>query len=326
MLLKFVKSYKVPVLFFMFFLGLSVFFSPFRTIKHVILPYEQEPLIVFSFLFRITAWSRIFELTIATILVILQALLINGLNRKFSILHINSYLPGILFILISGSLMPLHRVHPLLFSGFLILLAIDQVFSTISKVKNIEFYFNAGFYIFIASLFYAGTALLILLIYAGLILFRKFNWREWLMPIMGFLTPVLILCGIMYLGNNFNQFFTNYFSNFRFRFVSFEDYNVSIQSLLFYSFVGFLTIIASIKYKNKKIVPRKYFIFFFILFCFSLCIFLFFDYAFMGMILIIAIPVSYLLSLYLINLKSLRIGNALIWILFILALFVRILG
>lgn len=326
MLISFLKSYKIPVVVFMSFVGALIFFSPFRDLKHIILPYEKEPLIAFSFIFRITAWNRIFELALSSIIVIVQAFMINKLNAKYYILRVNSYLPGILFIIITGCLLPLHRVHPLLFSNIFLLMAIDEVLSSLRKEKTLDNYFNAGFYLFIGSMLYRGMAFYLIILYVGLVILRPFNRREWFMPLLGFILPLLMLTGIMYLINNYGTFYDNYLMNFRFVPVSFNDTAVSVPSIVFYIYTGLLLIYSAMIYKNNKIDSRKYFVFFFFLFLLSILLFFIFDTCFIENLFITAIPVAFFLSYFLLNLKSKLTANIIVIVLFGLVLWVRFFG
>ncbi len=326
MLLSFLKGYKIPVIYFMCFLGGFVFFSPFRDLKHVILPYEKEPLIAFNFFFKITTWNRIFELAVTSVMVTIQAFLINKLNAKYYILKTNSYLPGILFILIIGSLLPLHRVQPLLFSNIFLIMAIDQVLSSLRKEKTIDSFFNAGFYLFMGSLLYRGLAFYILILYVGLFFFRTFSWREWIMPILGFLLPLIMLIGIMFLVNNTETFYDNFFMNIKFKLVNFSEFRISLPSIVFYIYTSLILLYSTIIYRNNKINSRKYMVFLSFMFLLSVLLFIIFETFYIEGLFIAAIPIAFFISYFLINLKSKRIGNIIVFVLIILVLWVRFFG
>jgi len=310
----------------MFFLGGFIFFTPFRDIKHIILPYEKESLTAFNFFFKITAWDKTFELIVCAILVCVQAQMINRLNQEYYILKVNSYLPGIIFILITGSLMPLHRVQPVLISNILLLMSIDQILQCHKKEKVIENLFNSGFYLFIACLFYRGMVFYLFVPYAGLVLFRSFNLREWLMPVSGFLLPGILLAGILLLLNNSGSFYDNYFMNFQFSFIDFSEVKISIPSIIFYSYIFILIVFARITYRNNKIDSRRYFVFLNFIFLLSVIVFLTFTTSFIESIFIISIPLSFVLSYLIINLKREFVANIVVLFLLGIAVWIRFFG
>ncbi|MFC2120146.1 hypothetical protein ACFLTI_00970 [Bacteroidota bacterium] len=326
MVLDFLKSYKIQLIFFMSFMGFFIFFSPFRDIEDIIFPFNKEVLLLYKNVSALIVWSRVFELFVTAILVVSQAILINKLNRKFLILTVNSYLPGVLFILISGSLMPLHIVQPILFSGFFLLLTIDQIFSSLKKEKALDVYFNAGLLIFVGSLFYTGILFYMIVVYAFITYFRSFYWKEWLMPVLGFFCPLAILCGFLYLADYTGTFMNNYMLNYRFGLISFVDIQISFLSIIFYSFITLLLFVSAIYYKNQKIDSSKYFASFLLMLILSCLIFLFFESSFIEIIFFLAIPVSYQLSYFLINIRKKWLGESIVLIILGLSVAIRFFG
>ena len=146
------------------------------------------------------------------------------------------------------------------------------------------------------------------------------------MPVFGFLTPLIVLIGFLYFINETAFIFDNYFSNFGFEIIKLVDINLSLQSIIFYSYIAILTIISIINYKIKNIDPGKFFNVFFFVFIISWLVFFFVKNSSFEIIYIFAILLSFLLSFYLINIKVKWWGETIVLVLLGLMLWVRLFG
>ena len=183
-----------------------------------------------------------------------------------------------------------------------IFLAIDFIFSTYRTDYALNKLYLAGFFISIASLFWAPFAIFILLIWISLIIVRPFIGREWIVGILGFLTPYLFVFVYFFVfkeQSSLIEIYNRFLINFEF----IDYYKIIHQSYyIFYSLLLLIIILASytiiIDYQKKKIKTRKYFEINLWLFVISMSLFLIFKNIKYEIFYLLGIPLSYLLTDY----------------------------
>jgi hypothetical protein len=130
---------------------------------------------------------------IALLLIIGEAFLLNFIVNENEILNKQSFLPALFYIVLMGNNSTMLQLHPLLFSNLFILFAINKLISSYRKDNAYSQAFDAGFLISIASLFYFPYIAFFPILGVGFILFRPFNWREWVISFIGVLVPYLFV-------------------------------------------------------------------------------------------------------------------------------------
>lgn len=244
----------------------------------------------------------------AFLLIIIQSLLIVRLNQKYILINARTFLPAFFYILISSSLVDIQEINPVLLGNFFIFFALDLIFKIYRSDYALSEIYLAGFFIAIASLIWAPFAIFQLLIWASLIIMRPFIGREWIVSILGFLTPVLFAF-VMYYVFLDNVALYAILYNIKNEFMIVPNFkSISLSSILFYSFLLFIILIASYNiirnYQNRKIKTRKYFVINLFYFLIGLSIFLFFKRVSYEIIYILSIPVSFLLTDYFYSTKK----------------------
>lgn len=130
-----------------------------------------------------------FATIFAYILVVAQAFLLNFIVNENEVLTKPSFLPALLYILFMSSDTAQLTLYPLLFANLFILLAIHKLVSAYRKDTAFPNSFDAGLLLSVATLFYFPCIVFFPLLYVGFILFRPFNWREWVIALIGIATP-----------------------------------------------------------------------------------------------------------------------------------------
>jgi hypothetical protein len=126
---------------------------------------------------------------IAFIVVVAEAFLLNYIINENEILNKPTFLPALLYIVFMSCDTQLLTIYPLLFANFFILLAINRLMSSYRKDVAFSNAFDAGFLLSIATLFYFPCIVFLPLLIIGFILFRPFNWREWIISFIGTTVP-----------------------------------------------------------------------------------------------------------------------------------------
>lgn len=137
-----------------------------------------------------------FLLSLLTWLILAYTFL--SLNRRHLFLETRSFLP-FLFIMIGAPLnLFAFTLSEQTMATIFILPAIDKIFSSDTKIGSDYSWFPAGLWIGLASLLWLHAAIFLIVVFSGLILYRTFNIREWLLALLGFLTPWYFMGGIYY--------------------------------------------------------------------------------------------------------------------------------
>jgi len=260
--------------------------------------------------------------------VLFQAFLLIQFNKKYILINSRTYLPAFFYILIAGSFIPLQSFNPVIIGTVFIFLALNYIFSIYRVEYALNKLYVAGFFISIASLFWIPFAVFFLVIWISLAVLRPFIGREWIVSILGFLTPylfVFVFYFVVYDLAEITLLLENIIEGFLF--VK-EFHTINLAYYLFYGFLSFIIINASyvliINFQKKKIRTRKYFVINWWVFLFCLLLFFFFKNVSFEISYLISIPVSFLLTNYFYTVKRSWYLNSVIIILIGLLVYIQI--
>jgi len=170
------------------------FFNNAKPIKSIIL---LSVLFIFYFLahfnIEINLYSFEFWRTKLGGLFLLASLffIYNFIITKNKLTLANSY--ALLFIcLLLGVLYPILSLTKVLLSQLFIVLSFRRIYSLRTSNGINEKLFDSAFLIAISSFIYLENVYFIILVYTALFVFQKTNWRYFIIPIIGFLTPYFL--------------------------------------------------------------------------------------------------------------------------------------
>ncbi|WP_199119113.1 DUF6427 family protein [Pedobacter sp. ASV28] len=221
--------------------------------------------------FSIAPLSPTANVFLATVIVFVQALIFNRIVNNHTLLAKPSYLPALLYITGSSLFLQFLVLSPTLICNFLLIIIIDK-FLKLSKMPNaMSIMFDVGMLIAIGTLIYFPFIMLLTMLWLSLLMYRPFNWREWVSGIIGFLTIFLFVAVLYYWNDNIHRFIdiwqplTNKFpSNLQ---INYNDYLVLIP-------VGIIMILAVLQLRENFfrsfISTRKAFQMLFFMFLVSL--------------------------------------------------------
>ncbi len=271
--------------------------------------------------------SPIAEAILSLALALILAYFVQHINSRYSFIRIRTMLPAPMFILLIGGFKELHTIHPVYFAALFLLLAIHRLFSVFESSKPYSSIFDAGFWLGVGSLFYLNLVVLFpAFLISVAILSRNYRWRIFVVNSIGYFLPFFFAFSYAILTGQFLELLKIMEINL----VSANNHfksNVPLQ--IFLLFLILLTLIGSIKmieqYDTKKISSRKYFTAFFLIFTFSLSGFVLIPSTSVEILIITAIPVCFLVSNFLVFMKSRFWSELIITLLFGLVVFMQIL-
>ena len=272
------------------------------------LTFQKQPLDIMSLVY---SWNKYFLFSISLILCLFLAFQVSYINLSQQLIEKRNYLPA-LFFLLSMSWIPDLKIHvnsqiALIFIAF----AFNIMLSSYSQKNNLFAFFDTGLLIGLASLFYFPFSVFLLVLGIAIILFQMPAWRNFLTSIIAFLVPWLFYYGIYYFINGSVIELNQLINNLLFSSQAFRDFN-ALQWI--FTGVSILTILLSsvhfVKNINHMTVRGKR-VFYLFLWTFIILLIQYFVLPIHeSMILLgVAIPLSFLFTLYFSVIKSNWKGN-----------------
>lgn len=129
----------------------------------------------------------------ATLLVFLQAVLLNVFFSSNRITREYTLFPGLFYILIASAIPEFLHLSPLLLANTFYLLAYKELFDTYRRPSAAAAIFNSGFWIGVASLFYFSYVEFLIWGFVGLNIMRAFRIRERFMLLIGLVAPYILM-------------------------------------------------------------------------------------------------------------------------------------
>ncbi|OFX17765.1 MAG: hypothetical protein A2033_02250 [Bacteroidetes bacterium GWA2_31_9] len=304
MLLKLFKSPQTLIIIFIPLIGILLWIRPFQAIETHPFPIYQMPL--YSIFANVLDGSIIISNIFTFILLVLQAFLLNSINSKYGLISKRSYLPALIFILLSSSINEIKYFQPVIMANFFIIFSLIQIFDTYKIEKVFSNFFNSGFLISVASLFYFNSIYFIVIVWIGLLIIRDFNFREWIITFIGIITPYFIAFAIYFVFDDINIFLINIQKNLAFEktMIQYNQYDIA-----FFSYVVLITVISIFYlitiFNTQKISTRHYYLTFIFFICLIIVLFVLSPSASAELIYTISIPLTFILSNYLLNSTSL---------------------
>ena len=313
MIIKIYKGIKPFALFVILLTGVIFWLKSIVVPETVSFPFDVNPLPFYRWIGDFFHNLPILSVITGFVLSLILGMLMVRLNTTYFFINQRTYLPALFFIIGSSVFISLQRVNPVLVATLFLMVAIDRMFGTYKNAKTSFQYFEAGLLIGLGSLFYANLIFYLPVLWIGLVILRPFIWREWLITIFGFLTPVALTIATHYL---IQGEVINLLTNFRENLIDPHHFaGFDLSHLLFFSFLGLLTLVFSMHmihaYSGKKIISRKYLKIMLWIFILTMVIYFFAPSASVELIFILFIPLSYLFTNFFVSIRSPWVGDIL---------------
>lgn len=264
--------------------------------------------------------SKIIGLSLVLVLV----LMITHLNTEFLIISQRSYLPAIFFISITVAHFSFFSYHPIFFAAIFLVMIIEKLINIYKSDKTSFEIFDAAIYLSLATLFYFPIFFLFPFLFIALAIMKPFNWREWLFIVIGYILPFYFYYAILYLSDfklyNIFPYIKIYLLH------TCTDAFTIVEKIKLY-FLFALILIASFyliqHIGSYKIIIRKTYYVLFVLFVNLLFLYKFIPSVSKELFVLMAIPVSYLLSNYFIDNRKNRLKEYFfdIWFVLVIVLY-----
>jgi hypothetical protein len=141
---------------------------------------------------------------IAQLLLLVQAFALNRFFNSFKLFNKASYVPAAIFLLITSFVEEWNTLSAALIASTIFFIAFVQLAKLATAQSPKILLYNICFFVGIAQLFYMYSASLLLVVLGIYIVNRSFNAKEFLVCIIGLLTPIYMLTSVQYLTNRLN--------------------------------------------------------------------------------------------------------------------------
>jgi hypothetical protein len=327
MLLRLFKRTGPGVIFVIVVTLLVVWASAFIKLQgRFSLYFDLDPMPLYGILSFLIGTHPLPGILFALSSVSLMAFLLVNLNTYLFFINERTFLPALIYILLSGLFPQYQLLNPAIFAAMFLMLAIRRILESY-RIPGIAYnFFDAGILIGIGSLFYANLIWFGLLVIIGIALLRTGSITEIAISVIGLLTPYILTFGIYYvLGKDLKNLLSLLDYNL---FGKQGDYVFSRLTVVAVIFTG-VSILVSIVYLQmlinaKKVQSRK--TFFLLLWVFFIAVGVYFMVPSVSVeiIWLTGIPVSYFLAHYFVFAKKKLVPEVFLSVLIVLILLIQI--
>ena len=298
-----IKNYHPANFLILVFVGLIFWMRNFISRDLPGIYYDADPMPIYNWIYSGLVDLVLLSKILAFLLVMLQVIIINSITNQYNLLGFRSYLPGFFYILVISNFPAYQVLSPLLFANLLFIAAWERVASITEKSNSFKAFFNASFFLGLATLFYPNYIYFIIVFIFGTVLNRISSPREFIMIILGFITVWYFYFTINYILFDVLQMQG---IELKYELLNKSFLNLSPGQLIFFVFAVLFLFMASLQLStyvsNLKIQIRRNLKILFIWFLVSLFVFIFTKSS-LELIYVCAIPLASLFAIYLSNIK-----------------------
>ncbi len=143
---------------------------------------------------------------IAFLLLYVQAISLNKILNDQRLLSRPNYLAGMSYLLITSLFTEWNVLSAPLIINTLLIWVLSKLCNLYNNAGASTILFNIGMVTGLASLFYFPSIAFSLLIIVGIVITRPFKLPEWLIALMGILTPYYFLAAWFFLSNHWKDY------------------------------------------------------------------------------------------------------------------------
>ena len=187
MIVKLLKTTRPMAL--LFFFGIALLLWLFQLFHLPAYFYADSGYPLFDLLQVVLCQNQWLAATLVLLITLLLGMGLNNLITEKGVLKYNTLLPATTFVLMVAPF----SFSPVWPAVFILLFVLNKLLSMYQKDRPYSEVYDAGFLIGLATLFYAPSLFLFPIIYVANLTYSVFGWRNYIIPIVGFLSPLLLV-------------------------------------------------------------------------------------------------------------------------------------
>lgn len=156
-------------------------------------------------LINISIENNILKDIISYIIIILSSLLILRIFTINDFTNKKSLLPAFIFCFSAIILKNSPYFQQIIITNLILIFAFGDILKIYNKTDSYEEIYNNSFLLSLSSIIYLPSIYFTIIIWLTLIVFRIFNWREWVISIIGLITPYFLVFAFFFLTDNLDK-------------------------------------------------------------------------------------------------------------------------
>lgn len=144
---------------------------------------------------------------LAALIVLAQAIMINTMVNHFNLLAKPSFLPALGYVTLTALFTPFLVLSQPLLCNFLLIWMLFKLLDFYKSDSGKSAAYDLGMIVAAGTLIYFPFIFIFLIIWIALMIFRPFNWREWVAGIFGYATIFFFLAVYDYLTGHLSDFY-----------------------------------------------------------------------------------------------------------------------
>lgn len=142
----------------------------------------------------------------SSVLILAQALWLNYFINNHNLLGKPSFLPALMFVTVTAIFPVFSTLSAPLICNFLMIWMLQKSLDFYKNEAAVSTAYDLGLMVGVGTLIYFPFIALFIVIWIGLLIFRSFNWHEWISALMGFFTVFFFLSVYYYLTGHLAAF------------------------------------------------------------------------------------------------------------------------
>lgn len=135
-----------------------------------------------------------------------QAIFLNRIANRHHLFPKSTYLPALTYILVTSLFKDWNYLSAALVSNWLLLGGLSEMLLLYTATDARKRIFNIGMFISITALLVFPNIIFVAMLFLALGILRPFKAAEWMVGVLGILTPFYFLAGILFLTNDLELF------------------------------------------------------------------------------------------------------------------------
>jgi hypothetical protein len=288
--------------------------------------YDINPMPLYGLLKSLLGKSVIAGAIFSFALLLFISFFLVNFNTSVFFINERTFLPAIIYILLSGFFPEYQALNPVLPAVLLLLIAVRRMMDAYRKNGIAYNFFDAAILISTGSLFYANMIWFGLLTIIGIAILRTGNVKEIILALLGLATPLIITAGVWYVsGSDMHKLLDIANYNLFEKGGSYYFSRVSVTSLIIIGLSSLVSLSFLLSVINsKKIKSRKTFTELIWVLVISLTVYFALPSASVEMIYIISVPLSYIIAHYFVFSRKKVMPEILFTLIFIIVIVLQV--
>jgi hypothetical protein len=328
MLLRQFKGTGPGTIFLIIVTLLAVWASAFIKLQsHFSLYFDLDPMPLYGILSYLIGTNPLPGIIFTLALVSLMAFLMVNLNTTIFFINERTFLPALIYILLSGLFPQYQLLNPAIFAAVFLTLAIRRIMDAYRIPGTAYSFFDAGILIGVGSLFYANLIWFGLVVIIGVALLRTGSIKEIAISVIGLITPYFLTFGIYYvLGKDLKNLLSILEYNLLGNPNGYAFTRLTVVAVTFAGLSTLVSIVYLLKLMNmKKIKSRKTFSLLLWVFLIAMGVYFMVPSVSVEIVWLAGIPVSYFWAHYFVFIKKKLVPEIFFSLFFVFILLIQIL-